>query len=187
MSRWIGVAIYTLVLYATLPFGRQLLNLVKGMLGSSFSLSVNLILAGIAVTLLASFTTKQALFFRGRPVFVFAGIVLTLMISPIAMPEERIHLIQYAGLGYLALRAAQSSGVDRRPVLINRPMGWGRLIQEGFGIAFSIVFVVGVGDEIIQLMLPGRVFDLRDILFNIAGGTTGILLQAGTQPGSLSS
>lgn len=204
MSRWIGVAVYTALLYTTLPFGRPLLNVIKGVLGSSFSFSVNLFLAGTAVILLVSFKPRPVLSFRDRPVLILIGIALTLLVSPIAMPEERIHLIQYAGLGYLALRAAQplrrsdqmvdpsqisdpSPGEDRPPVLIDPPVLWRRVLQGGAGYAFGVIFLVGVGDEIIQALLPSRVFDLRDILFNIIGGTTGILLQAGTQPGSLSS
>ncbi|MCG3115734.1 MAG: VanZ family protein [Candidatus Manganitrophus sp. SA1] len=205
MSRWIGVAVYTLLLYATLPFGRPLLNLVKGVLGASFSLSVNLILAGIALTLLASFKPKQTLSFRGRPVFIFAGVALTLLVSPIAMPEERIHLIQYAVLGYLAARAAQTrrraggppsnpSQVsdlflvrENRPIFLPRTSRWGEVFHGGVGLAFGLVFVVGVGDEVIQWLLPSRIFDLRDIFFNCIGGIAGILLQAGTHPRSLSS
>lgn len=198
MNRWIGVAVYTLLLYASLPFGRPLLNLVKGVLGPSFSFSMNLILAGIAVTLLASIGRGKTGSVR-RATLIVVGIVLMLVVSPIAMPEERIHLVQYAGLGYLALRAAQplrrsghhpsahSPALDPFPTGENRPGRWGRLFQGGIGVALGFVFTVGVGDEIIQWILPNRIFDLRDIFFNWVGGIAGILLQAGTHPGSLSS
>ncbi|MDC4203426.1 MAG: VanZ family protein [Candidatus Manganitrophus sp.] len=198
MNRWIGVAVYTLLLYATLPLGRPLLNLVKGVLGSSFSLSMNLILAGIAVTLLASIGREKTEPAR-KSVLMIIGIALMLVVSPIAMPEERIHLIQYAGLGYLVLRAAQplrhsryhssahSPALDPFQTGENRPGRWGRLFQGGIGVALGFVFTVGVGDEIIQWILPNRIFDLRDIFFNWVGGIAGILLQAGTHPGSLSS
>jgi hypothetical protein len=204
MSRWTGVAVYTLLLYATLPFGRSLLNLVKGVLGFSFSLSMNLILAGIAVTLLASIRREKTESAR-KPVLIIIGIALMLSVSPIAMPEERIHLIQYAGLGYLVLRAAQPirrwgrhpsahSPVsdpflmgENRLVLLDRPDRWSSAFRGGVGVALGFVFTVGVGDEIIQWILPNRVFDLRDIFFNWVGGIAGILLQAGTHPGSLSS
>lgn len=198
MSRWIGVIVYTLLLYATLPFGRSLLSLVKGVLGSSFSLSMNLILAGIAVILLVSIGREKAGPAR-KPVLMIFGITLMLVVSPIAMPEERIHFIQYAGLGFLVFRAAQplqhpglsssaySPSIDPFPTAENRPGRWGRLFQGGVGVALGVVLTVGVGDELIQWILPDRIFDLRDILFNWVGGIAGILLQAGAHRTSLSS
>lgn len=198
MNRWIGVIVYTLLLYATLPLGRPLLNLVKGVLGSSFSLSMNLILAGIAVTLLASIGREKTEPAR-KPVLMIIGIVLMLVVSPIAMPEERIHLIQYAGLGYLVLRAAQPlrhSGHHpsaHSPALdpfqrekIDRAGGAGYFKGES-GWPWGLSSPSGSGMKIIQWILPNRIFDLRDIFFNWVGGIAGILLQAGTHPGSLSS
>jgi len=203
MSGWIAVGIYTLFLYATLPFGRSMLNLIKGSLGSYFGLFINLLLVGLGFALFASFRRRAMPSLRGRLLLVLSGVILAFTVSQIELAEERFHLLQYAGLGYLASRAVRPlRGSDRqggpagrsdpllltddRPALLERLGLSGSVLLEGKGMAVGIVFVIGVGDELIQWLLPNRIFDLRDILFNILGGITGILLQAGTHSKPLS-
>jgi hypothetical protein len=204
MSRWIAVGAYTLFLYATLPFGRPLLNLIKGLFGSHFGLFINLILAGLGVALFVSLIRRQAPSIRRGVFLVSAGIVLAFMVSRIELVEERVHLLQYAGLGYLASRAVRPLRSERqrsepshipdhlpemgnRSALLNALGLGGPFFLKGKGVAVGIILFIGVGDEIIQWFLPSRVFDLRDILFNILGGIMGILLQASTHPKPLSS
>jgi len=74
------------------------------------------------------------------------------------MPEERIHIIQYAGLGVLIFPFQGKTSWDKITL----------------GYAFGLILLIGMGDEIIQWLLPNRVFDVRDILFNFLGGILGI-------------
>lgn len=93
---------------------------------------------------------------------VLSGMVFSLAIfaaSKMPLLEERVHLIEYGFLGFFA-------GKDYRGVK--------------FGLFWTAIFIflIGTADEIYQRFLPQRVFDLRDIFFNLAGGTLGIILYA---------
>ena len=84
------------------------------------------------------------------------------------LPEERIHLVQFGLLGLLAC-----------PSWRGRAPGRWRWIWK----PLLFVFLIGVADEVWQGILPDRVFDLRDILFNSLGGVWGILLYLSVQRG----
>ncbi len=64
------------------------------------------------------------------------------------------HLLLYAGLGYLVLRALHR--LERRP----RIYLW----------AVGIVFLYGLFDEWHQRFVPGRTFDVLDLLVDGMGG-----------------
>ena len=68
--------------------------------------------------------------------------------------SERSHLIEYGALAICVHRA-----------LIERLRHKNQLLIPGL-VAFSITFFIGILDEFIQLLLPSRVFDTNDILFN---------------------
>ena len=72
-----------------------------------------------------------------------------------ATPEERSHLVEYGVLAVLVYEAlTERAGVDgriRRPALL----------------AIAATSAVGVGDEMVQAVLPFRVFDPIDIVFNV--------------------
>ncbi len=80
-------------------------------------------------------------------------------ISSPTYPAERFHFLEYGLLGILILRASVRTVPDR----------W----ATTFGRAALVLLTIGVVDEIIQFALPNRVFDLRDIWFNIYGGLLG--------------
>ena len=40
--------------------------------------------------------------------------------------------------------------------------------------SFVLVSIIGIGDEIIQQLLPNRVGDIRDVFMNSFGGLLGI-------------
>jgi VanZ family protein len=71
------------------------------------------------------------------------------------LPEERVHFLEYGVLGFLLIKA-----------------GGTRYRQ----LAFSLVIVIMASslDEFIQLILPNRVGDMRDIAMNAAGGMIGL-------------
>jgi hypothetical protein len=76
-----------------------------------------------------------------------------------SFPSERFHFLEYGLLGALVLRAS----------LKTRPAHWG----ASFGLAALVLTSIGVMDEVIQYFLPSRVFDWRDIWFNLSGGVLG--------------
>ena len=98
---------------------------------------------------------------RSRPgsaeIAVALGIatVYFMVFVRMGMVEERTHLIEYGIVALLihaalAERAMQSPHVPAPAVL-----------------AVALAGFLGVLDELIQALLPNRIFDLRDILFNL--------------------
>ncbi len=67
---------------------------------------------------------------------------------------ERSHLFEYSVLAIFIHEA-----------LIERAIQGKKIPKPGL-VAFLTAFAIGMLDEFIQLFLPGRVFDLIDILFN---------------------
>ncbi len=86
---------------------------------------------------------------------LLAGIFSTWRIE---IPQERIHILEYGLLGWFAGR--DLIGKTKR--------------KRGFIFAWILTVVVGVFDEGFQKILPYRVWDIRDILFNSLGGLWGI-------------
>jgi hypothetical protein len=71
-------------------------------------------------------------------------------------PGNKVHLLEYGLLGYLACNAAQIPGRGARA---------------------AVLFLVAAGtcDELIQAVLPNRYFDLKDITGNVIGAGLGSL------------
>ncbi|MXZ86367.1 MAG: VanZ family protein [Acidimicrobiia bacterium] len=76
--------------------------------------------------------------------------------------EERTHLIEY-GIVALLIHAALNERALRNPH-----------VPAPAVLAIAIAGSVGVVDELIQALLPNRVFDLRDILFNIVAAVMAV-------------
>ncbi len=68
--------------------------------------------------------------------------------------DKGVHLIIYAGLGYLVLRALHR--LEQRP----RIYLW----------MVCIVFLYGLSDELHQRFVPGRTFEILDLLVDGLGG-----------------
>lgn len=102
-------------------------------------------------------------------VFVIVTLLLTGLIASqfMGIIEERIHILEYGLLGWLATGDAFSEGVysDKKKNVKN------------FVLCIGFVFFVGVIDEVYQWILPSRVGDIRDVLFNAAGGLWGVILR----------
>ena len=79
--------------------------------------------------------------------------VFALVLLRMASPIERSHLIEYSLLAILILEALHERAAAGHPA--PRP---------GF-LAVGLASVVGVLDELIQLVIPSRVFDPVDIGF----------------------
>ncbi len=71
------------------------------------------------------------------------------------LPTERIHFIEYMILGFIYRKAFK--GKMFFPILLT--------------------FMGSIFDEYVQFLLPNRVFDVKDIIWNIMGGVIGIWLK----------
>ncbi len=106
---------------------------------------------------------------RVRPGGIEIGIglgiltVYLLLMLRMKIPTERSHLIEYSVIAlsvYEALRERSRNGRGvRLPGLL----------------AVAITTAIGMWDELAQLFVPGRVFDLTDILFNFLAATIAVV------------
>ncbi len=90
--------------------------------------------------------------------FSFICCLYGLVIYILELPEEQVHFIEYGVLSAL-IYLALTHDINNRSI---------------YSLSSLIVFVFGAIDEVIQWVLPNRIFDIRDIVIN---GIAGILVQ----------
>ncbi len=158
MKPWTAVIIYTALIYLSLPFGNGWLQFLRKQLGSDFGLSINLLLFA------AGFITIFWIIKKTTKVYLLLSIILLsillFFVAQMDLPAERIHFLQYGVLGYLIARTLKP-----------RFSGFG-----GFILVVLLGGTIGLGDELIQWVLPSRVFDWWDVGYNIIGTTIGATL-----------
>ncbi|MDE0580183.1 MAG: VanZ family protein, partial [bacterium] len=76
--------------------------------------------------------------------------------------EERTHLIEY-GVVALLIHAALTERAMHSPH-----------VPAPAVLAIALTGLFGVLDELIQALLPNRVFDWRDILFNVVAAVLAV-------------
>lgn len=157
---WGWVAGVTAFIYASLPVMPSLWGALDRraplMLRGSMVLVALLSVGGVWAAVLYERAERRPL---PLMVLALATALLALGLYLPAFPTERFHFIEYGLLGALILRAS----------LRSRPGDW----KVGFGLAALVLVALGVMDEVFQYLLPNRVFEWRDIWFNIAGGLIG--------------
>jgi len=148
---------YILFIFGLTFFGRQLIAPIRSW-GYLSGVVIILILSTLA------FFTRQVLR-AGRDITIWHSLLLSgpfltagTMFITLKFPEEKFHFVEYGLLGYLC--------------------GW---VQEGrryFGKkeAMALLLLVGVLDELIQGVLPYRIFDIHDIFWNSVSSWCGILV-----------
>ena len=151
---------YVVLIFSLLPFGRAIAIEIRhhGVLSNGVYA-----LTG-AIVLIFFVNVRQA--WKRSPVYaiVLACSILAATISmffTLNLPEERLHFVEYGFLGYLCGWMLSSNGAQYIP--------W-RKKAPGFLLAFSI----GLMDEIVQGILPMRVFDLHDIFWNTVSSWLGL-------------
>ena len=139
---------------------RPIINFLKATLGGSLNLSIVIIFLIMLPLVLVHIISNRARYGVSQYLwFAFISCLYGLVIYIVDVPEEQVHFIEYgilSGLIYIALTHDIHNNV-----------------YVYFLTAF-IVFAFGAVDEVIQWILPNRIFDIRDILIN---GISGILVQ----------
>ena len=149
-------------IYATLGLAQTLAATLeeRGLLDISLGLFL-LCMFLVAVTVLT-----QGLKVRpgGAEVAVFIGVVTAylLVLTRMTVPTERSHLIEYSIVGVLIYEA------------LTERKSQGRSVPLPPALAVLLTAALGVLDEGIQWLLPNRVFDPVDILFNLLAGTMAV-------------
>ena len=92
---------------------------------------------------------------------MLALLVLVLFYSwKIKLPQVRMHILMYAVVGWLASRDATKPGRT-----------WKTIIA-----AWLFAAIAGTLEELLQKLLPYRIFEINDIIYNIKGATVGVAL-----------
>jgi VanZ family protein len=141
-------------------FMRQVMLFVRSLTGSFiFELVVSIILIIIALTFIIYIVKICPQ--RIRCVFIIilvtGGLVLTSFIS---IPEEKVHIIEFALLGWFAMSDFSKKNSSFHSIILS----------------IIICSLFGIFDEIVQGILPYRFFDIRDIVFNMGGGIWGTIV-----------
>ncbi len=153
---------YVALIYSTLPLTPRLFFFLWKRLGPSLKVVINISLVSIGIVILYLFyerLKRRRLTARlGLLVVIAVYSLLIIYYTPIA--QERVHLVEYGFLGYLALRVFRT--------MRSRDMKYLAVI--------ATIIIVGYADELIQRMLPSRVYELRDVYMNILSGLLGLAL-----------
>ncbi len=171
---WIWVSLCILAIFLIVPLARTIQAFVSERWGRPiFGYAV---LATVGVAFLAA---AIVLFFRlqirspGRLVWLaaVAGLYVYFTLKLWRAPEEAVHFLEYGLLGFLLFRALSHSMRDKSVYLA----------------AFFIGSIVGVFDEILQWIVPGRFWDFRDAGLNaLAAGLFQVALWKGIKPSFIS-
>ncbi len=157
---WSLIGCYVTFIYSILYIMRPILNFLKATLGSYLNLSIVIIfLILLSLVLVHIISNRERYSVSQYLWFAFISCLYGLAIYIVDVPEEQVHFIEYgilSGLIYIVLTHDIHNNV-----------------YVCFLTVF-IVFVFGAVDEVIQWILPNRIFDIRDILIN---GISGILVQ----------
>lgn len=162
---WLLVGLWSLAIFAAIPVGRTIRDVVSEHLGRETFAYVTVAVAAGA----AGLTVRHLNRHRRPPASYFwlvaTGIVYGAYTYHLRhAPEEAFHFVQYGVLGVLAYRA-----------LSHRVRDWTIYLT-----AATIGAIVGVFDEMIQWLTPGRYWGLQDIWIDFLGAA---LAQVGISKG----
>jgi VanZ family protein len=156
---WIAAGSTLLLIWAAIYPARTIVDILRAR---------NLLRATVAAVFLAAGVGLFAVLARSRPrwreivTLVVAGLAYAAVLAAIRQPEERLHFLEYGALaGFIeaALRErwhAATAGT--------------RTAASAAVVAAATTALLGWLDEGIQLFVPMRVYDWRDVGFNAAAG-----------------
>ena len=150
--RWGIVAIYTLAIYAFLPFGPRFWKFVLRQCGDSINYLGWFLICVLGVYFLVYLIFQKEV--REPAVYIAFFLISFTCIAILkymcSTGPERFHLLMYGILGCIIFWAFKNDVKKTRVYLYTT----------------ILVFLLGVIDESIQGILPMRVFDIKDILMN---------------------
>lgn len=157
---WVATIVTVAALFASIPYVPTLVGALqdRGLLEPAFGL-------GFAATVTIVVTSGLGRGGGPRVRWVATGVAVAYGMVLVRLglgPAERTHLFEY-GLVALLVHAAL---LERRR--------HGRRAPNPALTAFVTASAIGVLDEAAQWFIPGRVFDLRDVAFNVGAAAAAI-------------
>lgn len=156
------LAAYIALIYSTLSITPAIFRFFSKAIGPSITAITDSVFISCLAVLVLLFYRKL----KGRGFKSYAGLMAVLSIYGVILcrltplTAEKIHLVEYGFLGYLAMRVFRDvRSRDLRYICV-----------------IIVIIAIGWGDELIQKVLPGRVYDIRDIYMNILSGLLGLAL-----------
>ena len=158
---WIWVAVIMMAIYSTLGLAGQLANelVERRMLNNIFF-----------YTFLVTVAIIMGIGLRWRPgqreIFVVLGAMVVYIMVFLRMnvgPAERTHIFEYGIVAAIVYQA-----------LLERKQNDAKVRFAGLsaiGITWALCWI----DELIQIMIPNRVYDIRDVIFNLVGSVLAVL------------
>ncbi len=152
---WVWTLVLTASIYLTAGIAHPVAEFLQrhDLLGTAFMSGSALVI----VTVLA----QQLRRYAGWAAFsLWCGVaaIYVLILARIEIPEERTHLIEYGVLAAFIYDAFFERIRNGSPVPVPAIL------------TIGITVFLGLVDEIIQIFIPNRVFDIRDVGFNAFSG-----------------
>ncbi len=163
---WAWVVGWALLIYASIPVARAILNWTERNWGSGSLrwISIGLILLAAAWTLRHIYRRMRGMpWSRLGAVIALTGVFLYAALDMMETPAEAVHFVEYGVLGLLVFRALAFRARDPL-VYVN---------------AALICALVSVVDEAAQWLTPGRFWDLRDLAHNSLASVLALAALAG--------
>jgi hypothetical protein len=171
---WVWVALCSLAIFLIVPLARTIQAFVSTRWGRTLFGYAVLAAVGIAfIAVVTSLVFRLGLRSPGRLIWLtaVAGLYVYFTMKLWRAPEEAVHFLEYGLLGFLLFRALSYSIRDKSVYLA----------------AFFIGSTVGIFDEILQWITPGRFWDFRDVGLNaLAAGLFQVALWRGIKPSLIS-
>lgn len=156
---WFWAFIVLITILSTLVIGQPLANQLRdqNVQAVFFSLAMLLMAAAVVVHGLKTKPSKTEW-------ATLIGVVAVYVMFFVRLgAPERSHLMEYSILAIFIHKA-----------LVERMTPVGNKLKTAL-LALSITFIIGVLDEVIQIVIPNRVFDPEDIVFNGMAATMTIV------------
>ena len=147
---WLWALLVLATIYSTLFIGQPLTRILESQMIQFIIFMLGLVLVGVTI-IVYGLKTKP----RKIEIVLLLGIITVYIMFFLRLGiPERTHLIEYSVLGIFIHEA-----------LLERNKQDTRLLKTSL-LAIVITVLLGVIDESLQLIIPNRVFDPVDILFN---------------------
>jgi VanZ family protein len=155
-SAWLWVILFTIVIYATLPVAPVAWRVFARRVGNGAEIIVITSLLLTAGGVLWLSLRRAGPIAAGR--IALLGAVGAVYLAIIAMveltPAEKLHFLYYGLLAVLVYRA------------LRLDLGGGSLLV----LTVIVVAVIGLGDEVLQGIIPRRYFEWKDVALNAVSG-----------------